>query len=78
MSSSNKPAPPSRPSRRSARTPIRRASSPCIARASKAADLADWLLAQGAERVTVAAVEQVFDKRNPLHDALISRIGDGC
>src|SRR5271156_6711615 len=44
---------------------------------SKAADLADWLLAQGAERVTVAAVEQVFDKRNPLHDALMARIGDG-
>jgi ATP phosphoribosyltransferase len=43
---------------------------------SKAADLADWLLAQGAERVTVAAVEQVFDKRNPLHDALMARIGD--
>ena len=45
---------------------------------SKAADLADWLLAQGAERVTVAAVEQVFDKRNPLHDALMARIGDGA
>jgi hypothetical protein len=44
---------------------------------SKAADLADWLLAQGAERVTVAAVEQVFDKRNPLHDALMARIGEG-
>ena len=43
----------------------------------KAADLADWLLAQGAERVTVAAVEQVFDKRNPLWDALVARIRAG-
>jgi ATP phosphoribosyltransferase len=41
----------------------------------RAADLADWLLGQGAERVTVVAVEQVFDKRNPLHDALIARLG---
>jgi ATP phosphoribosyltransferase len=44
---------------------------------AKAADLADWLLAHGAERVSVVAVEQVFDKRNALHDALIARIGDG-
>jgi ATP phosphoribosyltransferase len=41
----------------------------------KAADLADWLLAQGAERVTVVAVEQVFDKRNALYEALLARIG---
>jgi ATP phosphoribosyltransferase len=41
----------------------------------KAADLADWLLGQGAERVTVVAVEQVFDRRNPLHDALVARLG---
>jgi len=43
---------------------------------AKAADLADWLLAQGAERVSVVAVEQVFDKRNALHDALMARIGE--
>ena len=43
----------------------------------RAADLADWLLGEGAERVTVTAVEQVFDKRNPLHEALIARIGEG-
>ena len=43
----------------------------------KASELADWLLAQGAERVAVVAVEQVFDRRNPLHDALIARIGEG-
>ena len=41
----------------------------------KAAELADWLLAQGAERVTVTALEQVFDRRNPLHDALTAKIG---
>ncbi len=41
----------------------------------KAADLADWLLQRGAERVTVGAVEQVFDKRNALWNALIERIG---
>ena len=44
---------------------------------AKAAELADWLLAQGAERVSVAAVEQVFDRRNAPLDALIARIGDG-
>jgi len=42
---------------------------------SKAADLADWLLGKGAERVTVNGVEQVFDRRNPLQEALEARIG---
>ena len=42
----------------------------------KAASLADWLLGQGAERVTVTSVEQVFDRRNPLHDALTAKIGE--
>ena len=42
---------------------------------SKAADLADWLLTQGAERVSVIALEQVFDARNPLYEALEARIG---
>ena len=41
----------------------------------KAADLAGWLLEQGAERVSVAALEQVFDARNPLYEALERRIG---
>jgi len=27
--------------------------------------------------VTVTAAEQVFDKRNPLWDALVERIGEG-
>ena len=39
------------------------------------ANLAEWLLAQGAERVSVAALEQVFDARNPLYEALEKRIG---
>jgi len=42
---------------------------------SKTADLADWLLGKGAERVTVNGVEQVFDRRNPLQEALEARIG---
>jgi ATP phosphoribosyltransferase len=39
------------------------------------ADLAAWLLAQGAERVSVVALEQAFDARNPLYEALEKRIG---
>ncbi len=42
---------------------------------SKAAELADWLLAQGAERVSVIGLEQVFDARNALYEALEARIG---
>ncbi|MBV9286463.1 MAG: ATP phosphoribosyltransferase [Hyphomicrobiales bacterium] len=42
---------------------------------SKVADLAAWLLAHGAERVSVAALEQAFDAKNPLYDALERRIG---
>ncbi len=42
---------------------------------AKVAELAAWLLAQGAERVTVTALEQVFDARNPLYEALERRIG---
>jgi ATP phosphoribosyltransferase len=40
-----------------------------------AAELAGWLLKQGAERVSVAALEQVFDARNPLFERLEGRIG---
>ena len=43
----------------------------------KVADLAAWRLAQGADRVSVAALEQVFDARNPLFEALERRIGAG-
>jgi ATP phosphoribosyltransferase len=42
-----------------------------------AAGLANWLLAQGADRVSVAALEQVFDARNPLFERLEGRIGRG-
>jgi ATP phosphoribosyltransferase len=41
----------------------------------KVADLAGWLLSNGAERVSVVALEQAFDARNPLYDALEKRIG---
>ena len=39
------------------------------------AELAGWLLTKGAERVTVAALEQAFDARNALYEALEGRIG---
>jgi ATP phosphoribosyltransferase len=43
----------------------------------KAADLAGWLLTKGAERVSVAALEQTFAARDTLYDALEKRIGAG-
>jgi ATP phosphoribosyltransferase len=43
----------------------------------KAADLAGWLLTKGAERVSVAALEQTFAARDALYDALEKRIGAG-
>jgi ATP phosphoribosyltransferase len=42
---------------------------------SKVAELAEWLLAQGAERVSVSALEHVFSARNALYDALEAAIG---
>jgi ATP phosphoribosyltransferase len=42
---------------------------------SKVAELADWLLAQGAERVSVSALEHVFTARNALYEALETAIG---
>ena len=39
------------------------------------ADLAQWLLSQGADRVSVTALEQVFDAHNPLFERLARRIG---
>ena len=41
----------------------------------KVADLAGWLLEKGAERVSVAALEQAFSARNALYEALEKRIG---
>jgi ATP phosphoribosyltransferase len=42
---------------------------------SVAANLATFLLAHGAERVSVVALEHVFDAKNPLYEALENRIG---
>jgi ATP phosphoribosyltransferase len=39
-----------------------------------AADLATWLLRKGAPRVSVIALEQAFDAKNPLYEALEKRI----
>jgi ATP phosphoribosyltransferase len=39
-----------------------------------AARLADWLIAQGATHVTVAAKEYVFSAANPLHERLVKRL----
>ena len=41
----------------------------------KAAELAGWLLTKGAERVSVAALEQTFAARNGLYEELERRIG---
>jgi ATP phosphoribosyltransferase len=43
----------------------------------KVAELAGWLLDKVAERVSVAALEQAFDARNALYEALERRIGAG-
>ena len=43
----------------------------------KAAELGGWLLTKGAERVSVAALEQAFSARNALYEALEQRIGPG-
>jgi ATP phosphoribosyltransferase len=43
----------------------------------KAAELAGWLLTKGAERVSVAALEQTFAARNALYEELERRIGAG-
>jgi len=40
----------------------------------KAAPLADWLIAQGATHVCVAAQDYVFAAENPLHEKLIARL----
>jgi ATP phosphoribosyltransferase len=43
--------------------------------AQRIAELADWLLAQGAERVSVSPLEHVFTARNGLYDALEAALG---
>ncbi|MGA2044093.1 MAG: ATP phosphoribosyltransferase [Roseiarcus sp.] len=42
---------------------------------ARIAELADWLLAQGAARVSVGALEHVFVARNALYEALEAAIG---
>ena len=41
---------------------------------SRAAELADFLLAKGARRVMVQSVEQVFETENLLYNALASKV----
>lgn len=41
----------------------------------QAPPLADWLIARGAEHVTVAALDYVFGARNPLYEKLAGRVG---
>lgn len=40
----------------------------------KAAELADWLIAIGADEVVVRPVDYVFSRRNPLYEQLLSRL----
>lgn len=40
----------------------------------KVAPLADWLVTQGAEHVTVVAMDYVFSPENPLHEKLLARL----
>jgi ATP phosphoribosyltransferase len=40
----------------------------------KAAPLADWLIAQGAAHVCIAAQDYVFSAENPLYEKLAARL----
>ena len=42
---------------------------------AKAGSLADWLLSQGAETVTVSALDYVFSAKNALYERLEKRLG---
>jgi ATP phosphoribosyltransferase len=42
---------------------------------NKVAERADWLLAQGADRVSVSALEHVFSAKNALYETLEAAIG---
>jgi hypothetical protein len=44
---------------------------------SRAAEVAGWLLTQGAERISVVALEPTFAARSVLYDALWWRNGAG-
>jgi len=41
----------------------------------RVAHLADWLIGNGADRVTVGALDYIFSARNPLFEKLASRLG---
>lgn len=40
----------------------------------RVAPLADWLIAQGGDHVTVAALDYIFSAANPLYETLLSRL----
>ena len=41
----------------------------------KVAPLADWLIARGAEHVSVGALDYVFSAKNALYEKLAGRLG---
>lgn len=42
---------------------------------ARVADIADWLIGQGAAEVAVAPLDYVFSARDPLYEALAARLG---
>jgi ATP phosphoribosyltransferase len=44
----------------------------------KVAPLADWLIAQGADHVSVAALDYVFSAVNPLYEKLVTRLAQSA
>jgi len=42
--------------------------------ADEIAPLADWLIARGAQHVTVSSLDYVFSARNPLYEKLAARV----
>ena len=46
-----------------------------VATKKKVADLADWLVSQGADHVTVAQMDYIFSSKNELFEKLTARIG---
>ena len=41
----------------------------------RVAQLADWLIQNGADRVTVGALDYIFSAKNPLFEKLAARLG---
>lgn len=46
-----------------------------ICPAGKVADLAEWLIARGAQHVSVSALDYIFSAENPLFEKLAKRLG---